>query len=326
MRRIALAALMSLVASSCGATPSVSAADPRSPLRLERRIELPDVKGRIDHLALDVQGRHLFVAEYDNGSVDDVDLAGGRVAGRISGLREPQGIAYLEPTKEIVVASGDGSVRFYRAADRREVARLDLGDDADNIAIDERNGHVVVGYGRGGLAVIDPVAHRILARLTLPGHPEGFALIGLRALVNVPDRGAIVVADIDAGAVEATWPTGMRRMNFPLAAEPAGSWFAVAYRLPATMARMDARTGKVLEIRPTCGDADGLFVEADTITIVCGAGEVDLAPAGGRPVRVKTAPGARTGLFSRELHLLFVAAPARQETAAIWLLRPNPAP
>src|SRR3954468_167510 len=149
MRPTAFGALASLVASACGAAPSVPATDPRSPLRLERRIDLPDVKGRIDHLALDEERRRLFVAEYGNGSVDEVDLAAGRVIGRISGLHEPQGIAYLKATQQIVVASGDGSLRFYAAADRREVARLELGDDADNIAVDARNGHVVVGYGGG---------------------------------------------------------------------------------------------------------------------------------------------------------------------------------
>jgi hypothetical protein len=326
MKGIGFIALASLAASSCGAAPSVSATDPRSPLRLERRIDLPAVKGRIDHLAVDEEHWRLFVAEYGNGSVDEVDLAAGRVIDRIDGLHEPQGIAYLKPTDEILVASGDGSVRFYAAGDRREVARLDLGDDADNVAVDGRNGHVVVGYGNGGLAMIDPVAHRILARLKLPGHPEGFALIGPRVLVNVPDRGVILAADIDSGRIEASWPTDTHRANFPLAADPSGAWFAVAYRLPAALARIDARTGKMLAIQPTCGDADGLFIEGDRIEIVCGSGEVDLVSASrGSDVRVGTAPGARTGLRAPGLHLLFVAAPAHDGPAAIWMLKDNPA-
>jgi hypothetical protein len=47
--------------------------DPRSPLVLERTIALPDTKGRIDHLAIDLADHRLFVAEIANGTVDEVD-------------------------------------------------------------------------------------------------------------------------------------------------------------------------------------------------------------------------------------------------------------
>ena len=39
-------------------------------LELERTIALPNVSGRIDHLAVDVPHQRLFVAELGNGSVD----------------------------------------------------------------------------------------------------------------------------------------------------------------------------------------------------------------------------------------------------------------
>ena len=325
--RALLCALLTVTAvtatSACAAAPrSVKATDPGSPLKLERKIALPDVKGRIDHLALDVEHRRLFVAEYGNGSVDEIDLESGRVVGRISGFNEPQGIAYLAPQREIVVASGDGIVRFFAASDRHQVAALKLGDDADNVRIDPRNGHVVVGYGGGLLAVIDPATHRVLNQLALPGHPEGFWLIGSRALVNIPDRGVIMAGDIDQGRILAPWPTGLRRLNFPLAVEPAGKWFAVAYRMPATLAIIDTTSGKPLSMRGTCGDADDLFLDRGRIYVVCGAGhvEVDSRDPDGASVRVETAGGARTGLFSPDFDKLFVAAPARGGPAAIWVL------
>ena len=309
---------------ACGASPAaVKATDTNSPLRLERAIELPNVKGRIDHLALDLERRHLFVAEHDNGSVDEIDLPSGRVVGRIAGLHEPQGVAYLPGTREIVVASGDGSVQFYAAAGRRETARIDLGDDADNIGIDERNGHVIVVYGSGALAVIDPTAHRVLARLPLSGHPEGFRRIGARVFVNIPDKGAIVAADLDRNRVIATWSTGLRRHNFPMTVVPEESRIAIAFRLPATLQFLATDTGQVIATRPICGDADDLFVAGGRVMVICGAGHVDIAPLANEhaaTVRVATAPGARTGLFSAELDRLFVAVPARAHPAAIWVL------
>ncbi|MES2045510.1 MAG: hypothetical protein V4475_16685 [Pseudomonadota bacterium] len=322
-----LVALLALATGCHAGARGIVPTDPTSPLRLERTILLPDVRGRIDHLALDLADHTLFVAEYGNGSVDRVDLAGGKVTGRIAGLHEPQGVAYLPATRRLVVASGDGSVRFYAADDLREVARLDLGDDADNVRVDPRNGDIVVGYGNGGLAVIDPAVPHVIRRLALNGHPEGFRLIGARVLINVPDRGAIVAGDIDRGAITSTWPTGAHRLNFPLFVAPSGGWFAVAYRLPAALARYDITTGATLSMRGTCGDADDLFVDQARIYVICGAGHVDvvaLSRADMAAVRVTTAPGARTGLLSPELQTLFVAAPARGGAAAIWVLRPAP--
>ena len=49
---------------------------------------------------------------------------------------------------------------------------LSLGDDADNVRIDPRNGMIVVGYGRGGLAMIDPERRTPSARSRLPLTPK----------------------------------------------------------------------------------------------------------------------------------------------------------
>jgi hypothetical protein len=61
------------------------AAEP--PLVLERTIALHDVRGRIDHMAIDLTRNRLLVAELGNDSVDVIDLAAGVVAHRITGLR-----------------------------------------------------------------------------------------------------------------------------------------------------------------------------------------------------------------------------------------------
>lgn len=305
--------------------PSCSQAqptDPRSPLVLERTIPLPDTKGRIDHLAVDLVDHRLFVAEIANGTVDEVDLKASKVIGRIAGLGEPQGVAWLPATRELVVACGDGSVRFY-GADHHELARIDLGDDADNVRVDPRNGHVVVGYGKGALATIDPVRHLVLARLTLPGHPEGFRLFGPRAYINVPDDGSVIAADIDQGRQLARWPTGLHRLNFPMAVDPSGQRITIAYRLPAALATIDTSSGKTLSLGSTCGDADDLFLVQDHILLICGAGHVDVVGSNIDSARVQTSGGARTGLYVPELDRLFVAVPARDHPAAIWVLKLN---
>lgn len=309
------------------------AAQPRAaPLVLEQVIPLPRVEGRIDHLAVDPNGRRLFVAELGNGSVEAVDLASGKVVGRISGLREPQGLAFLPDRDELAVASGgDGSLRVYRAGDLAPLAVLALGSDADDVRLEPGGGRVVVGFGSGGLAVVDPAARRVVRVASLPAHPEGFEISNGLAYVNLPDAGAIAVADLATGRRVATWPNGWLRFNFPMALDPAGASVAVAYRLPAQVAILDRATGARRQTLGTCGDADDLFFDAKRrrLYVVCGGGSVDVFEAGGRgygrAARVASRPGARTGLFVPQLDRLYVAARAAPgRDAAILVFRPAP--
>ncbi|MFL5265823.1 MAG: YncE family protein, partial [Stellaceae bacterium] len=108
-----------------------------APLVLETKIPLGEVRGRIDHLAIDMKRQRLFVAELGNNSLGVVDLASGKVLRRITGLSEPQGVAYVPFADSIYVANaGDGSVRVLRGNDLAPIGRIDLGNDADNIRVD----------------------------------------------------------------------------------------------------------------------------------------------------------------------------------------------
>jgi YVTN family beta-propeller protein len=74
------------------------------------KIPLGQVSGRIDHLGIDVKRQRLLVAELGNNSLGVVDLAAGKVLSRISGLSEPQGVAYFPFSDSVFVANaGDGS-------------------------------------------------------------------------------------------------------------------------------------------------------------------------------------------------------------------------
>jgi DNA-binding beta-propeller fold protein YncE len=185
-------------------------------LELERTIALPNVSGRIDHLAIDVPQQRLFVAELGNGSVDAVDLSSGATR-RIGGLKEPQGLAYLPDRDELVVASGgDGTVRFFDASSLAPVGSVPLGDDADNVRIDPKTGLVVVGYGSGALAILDPARRAVVRTIALGAHPEGFQIDdkGREAFVNLPDAHKIAVVDLDSGRVLANWRGALMSPTF----------------------------------------------------------------------------------------------------------------
>jgi YVTN family beta-propeller protein len=107
-----------------------NAADP-VPLVIESKIELGDMRGRIDHLGVDLRRQRLYVAELGNDSVGVVDLKEGKVAQTLRGLSEPQGIAYEVTTDTVYVANAkDGSVRLFKGSDLAPLGVVELGDDA----------------------------------------------------------------------------------------------------------------------------------------------------------------------------------------------------
>jgi sugar lactone lactonase YvrE len=307
------------------------AAEP-APLSIEAKIALPGIKGRIDHLALDLAEQRLFVAALGNGSVEVVDLKSRQRVRSMTGFDEPQGVALLPRTQTLFVASGgDGSVRALPLNDLAASHRIDLGDDADNVRIDREQHFVYVGYGNGALAVIDAVNPRKVADIRLDAHPESFQLesSGPRIFVNVPDANQIAVVDRSTRKQIASWTTHDLHANFAMAFDESQQRLLVVFRRPAMVGVFDVTNGKEVARIETCGDVDDIFLDSKRrwIYVACGEGFVDVLAerAGGyvRVGRLPTSPGARTAIFSADLDRLFVAARASgSQSAAIWVLKP----
>jgi YVTN family beta-propeller protein len=304
-----------------------------APLVLETKIPLGEINGRIDHLSVDVKRQRLFVAELGNNSLGVIDVAAGKVLRTISGFSEPQGAAYIPFADSIYVANGgDGSVRVLGGENLAPIARIELGDDADNVRVDARRNRVLVGYGKGALAVIDPATRIKAADLRLKAHPEGFQIdeTGTKVFVNVPDAHEIAVVDLAAGG-QRSLPTQGAKSNFPMAIDGEAHRVLVVFRSPPTLVALSSQDGQVVTKIETCGDADDVFVDARRrrIYVSCGEGLVDVVEPGEggfrRLGRVPTVSGARTSLFVPEFDRLFVAARARfGEPAAIWVFRSVP--
>lgn len=328
-----VAAVIAGIACSAAAAPEKTV-----PLVEESTITLANVSGRIDHLAVDLARKHLFIAEIGNNTVEAIDLTTQKIIHRIAGLDEPQGVAYLPQPDLIVVANGgDGAVRFYSGADFSPRGVVALGSDADNVRVDPRNGHVIVGYGsgnRGGLAVIDPIKPAKLADIPLPGHPESFriSLSAGRIFVNVPDARQIIAIDLTSAKPVANWKPAGLQANFPLFLDEADHAVIVVFRSPARLAMFDMSTGAIIAGTDTCGDADDVFFDEKRrrIYVSCGAGLIDVfqrQPSGlNRLAYITTSSGARTSLFVPELDRLYLAVRAGLfgSTASIQVYRPNP--
>jgi hypothetical protein len=326
-----LAGLLAL-ANTAGQASAQSA--DTSPLQLEAKIPLGDVRGRIDHTAVDLKRQRLFVAELGNDTVGIVDLPNLKLIHRIDGLKEPQGVGYEPSNDTLYVANArDGSVQLFDGSDYKATGRIELGSDADNIRIDAATHRVLIGYGSGALAVIDPSTRKKVGDISLKAHPESFQIDPgtSQIFVNVPDARGIAVVDHVSQKQTGKWLLANRGANFPMALDQIRHQVLVIFRTPAELGVLSMTGGKPIATVETCGDADDLFIDAKRarIYISCGTGFLDVLEAKDATYRriahIPTASGARTSLFVPEMDRLLVAVRASSgEPAAIWIFRPMP--
>ena len=62
-------------------------AQDKLPLKLVQTINLPGVRGRFDHLDVDVSGKRLFAVGVESNSVEAVDLATGKWIRSLTGFK-----------------------------------------------------------------------------------------------------------------------------------------------------------------------------------------------------------------------------------------------
>ena len=275
--------------------------------RLENNLRCPECRGGIDHFAIDLAGQRLFVCALGNDSLEVLDLREGKRVHTITGLGSPQGVAYLAGAGRLVVSNdAGGACNIYDGKSFASLGTISLGDDADNVRVDDARGTVYVGYGNGGIATLDPNTGKKLRAIELGGHPEAFALEerGPHIFVNLPATREVAVVDRERGEVTARWQLGGAAANFPMAFDEAHHRLFVGCRSPAQLVVLDSDSGSVVSTLNIPGDVDDLFyVESlHSVLAICGAGSVAVIEEV-TPNSYKTAltfptdPGARTGLY-----------------------------
>ena len=225
------------------------------PLARKVMIPLPDARGRLDHLTVDLKGRRIFLTEIGNGGVEAIDLTTTKSLHMITGFGEPQGVYFDAAANRLFVASGDdGTVKIFDGATYAPVATAKFSSDADNLRFDPRSNRVIVGYGGekfvggkavaprgnrgigdGALAYIDQSGNKG-SEISMEAHPESFQVEkkGMRTFVNVPDRHEIQIADLAKGVVIGHWPVSCTD-NFPMALDEASHRLFIGCRTPAKM-------------------------------------------------------------------------------------------
>jgi DNA-binding beta-propeller fold protein YncE len=290
-----------------------------APLTLKRTIPLPGVEGRMDHFAADASGQRLFVCALGNDSLEVIDLRKGERVRAITSLGAPQGVAYVPELNRLFVANDKGGIcNIYDAKSFQPAGELNLKDDADNIRYDDAGKKIYVGFGSGGIAIVNATDGKQIGSIKLPAHPEAFALEmnGNRIFVNVPNSHQIAVIDRSKGAVVAKWKTDLASANFPMSLDESNHRLFIACRVPSKLIVLDTGSGELVAKVDLSGDPDDLFYDAKRrrVYAICGAGEIDVIeqvdPNTYKALtKVNTANGARTGLFVPAQNTLFVAVP-----------------
>ena len=292
-----------------------------APLKLKQRIPLPGIEGRIDHFAADPSGQRLFVCALGNNSLEVIDLRKGERVHSITGLGAPQGVGYAPEVNRLIVANDKGGIcKLYDGKSFQTVGELNLEDDADNVRYDEARKKFYVGFGSGGIAVVNAADGKQVGSIKLSGHPEAFQLgkKGNRIFVNVPNSRHVAVVDRDKGKVVATWKTDLAFANFPMALDEANHRLFVGCRIPSKLVVLNTDSGDVVTKVDISGDADDVFYDRkrNRIYAICGAGKIDIIEQTDpnnyrRSSETETVSGARTGLFVPKIDILFIAVPHR---------------
>ena len=299
-------------------------------LQLNKTIELPNVSGRIDHIDVNVKEKIVYVAALGNNTLEVVDLTNGKVIHSILGLDEPQGVGYIPQTNEIFVANGDsGDCYFYNASSFEKTATIHLSSDADDVRYDSASHTIYVGYGEGGIAIIDANTHKQTGDVKLPAHPEGFQIDNKAnvILVNVPDKNMIGVIDLAQLKLTYSWKRNFPSANFPMALDVQNNIVFIGYRHPARLVVLDITTGKEISSHNMVGDVDDLYYDENKkrVYISGGGGYINIfqQDASGtfkQIMNMATRSGARTSLFIPQLQLLVLAERAEYGNPARLLI------
>lgn len=263
----------------------------------------------------------MFVCALGNNSLEVIDLRKGERVHSITGLGAPQGVGYAAELNRLFVANDEGGIcKIYDGKSFQPIGELNLEDDADNVRYDEARKKFYVGFGSGGIAVVNAADGKQVGSTKVGAHPEAFQLEkkGNRIFVNVPDSRRVAVIDRDRGEIVAKWKTDPVFANFPMALDEANHRLFVGCRLPSKLIVLNTDSGDVVAKIDISGDADDVFYDSKRkrIYVICGAGKIDVIEQADPNTykgltKVDTANGARTGLFLPERDMLFVAVPHR---------------
>src|SRR5258708_6166049 len=125
-----------------------ASAQEKQALRPVQTIPLPGVKGRLDHMGIDLGKKRLFVAAAGNNSLEVVDLTGGKVTNSFTGFVDTQDALFLGGDfNKLYVSSLDGHLRVFQGETFRLVQDFKIEPDSNRLFYDPAPNLIYFGYG-----------------------------------------------------------------------------------------------------------------------------------------------------------------------------------
>jgi hypothetical protein len=310
----------------------------KQPLRLVQTISMPNVKGRLDHMDVDVKGKRLFVAGLENGTLEVVDLQAGKWMRSIPGFKKPQGVLYVPELNKLFVASGDdGMLRVFRGDTLDLLDSIQLEPGPNRLVYEPNSKLVYIGYGSkdagkdyGEVGIIDAKKDKHIGDIQVAAHPSELLLdkSGNSLFVFISIANRLQVIDTNKRQVISTWKVSSDRPGDGALDDSTLRLF-IGTHTPAEMIVMDCKSGKEVARAPTAEGMDGVYFDSLHKRVYVSGGR-DL-PAGFVYVyqqkdadhysmvgKIATRAGAGTSLWSPELNRYYVVAPkSDQEDAAV---------
>ncbi len=342
-KRILLSWIVGLMLAPVLSVHSFIVGQIKSPLKLIQKVPMPNVKGRLDHFGVDLEGSRLFVAALgdDQNTVEVIDLKMGKRVFSIPGQSKPQGLFYSPDFKKLFVANGtDGTCKIFAGDTFKLIDNLPIGTDADHVGYDPATKYLYVGFGdakSGGLAIIDTRSNKHITDIKTDARPGGIKIEKSRPQIYVTLSGAtkLGVVDLKKRAQVTAWPTGVQA-NVALALDESHHRLFDGVRDPAKLIVLDTESGKQVSQVEGVSGIDDLWYDASHKRVYASGGrgfevgfvyvyqqrDADHYELIGK---VPTAPGAGTSFWSPQLNRLYVAAPSNdKEEAAILVFEPQP--
>lgn len=313
-------------------------------LRLVQTISMPNVKGRLDHMDVDVKGRRLFVAGLENGTLEVVDLRSGKWLRSIRGFKKPQGALYVEELNKLFVASGDDAMlRVFRGDTLDLLDSIQLEPGPNRVIYEPHAKLVYVGYGGNDagkeyaeVGVIDARDDKHIGDIKVAAHPSELLLnkSGTTLFVFISVANQLQVIDTNKRQVVSTWKVSSEHPG-DAAFDESHSRLMIGTRRPPEVIVMDSQSGKEIAHLPTAEGMDGVYFDNQRKRIYVSGGRE--LPIGFVYVyqqkdedhydslgKIPTRAGAGTSFWSPDLDRYFVAAPANgKQDAVIQVYKPQ---
>jgi hypothetical protein len=327
-------------------------------LRLVQTIPLPGVKGRLDHMGIDLEKKRLFVAATGNNSLEVVDLTGGKVLKSLAGFKDTQDALFLGGDfNKLYVSSLDGHVRVFQGETFWLVHDFKVEPDPNRLFYDPTANLIYFGYGGenagfneyGRVGILQPrtgagydrLVADMIAPTARPGHLAEMAMED-NGILLICDSRADVIYQFDTRKRELvkSWPArGDGAADMAL--DTAHHRLFVGTRTPPEMTVYDSVSGKEVQSLPAPEAMDGVYYDAslNRIYVTGGRWYGSPQPASGwiyvyqqrdpdhydAVSKIRTRAGSGTSLLVPRLNRFYVASQAiGEQEAAILVYEPVP--